>query len=258
MSAGVLIFKNNDDAGRLYVVKQHEWFPKKDISKVSNQNPRKFYYDDNSTFIEWGEKIRQKQIVAGSVSDISKDVRAIFEQQGILSIIAIPIFVEETWWGIMFLEDFVQERVWSDAEKDSLSAGADILGATIARQQIQDALLEAKATLEQRVEERTRELKDQVTARQQALAKLAEGPGVSCGNVPGPRAWPRWPTGVLHNVGNVLNSVNVSCDLIMDQVRESRVANITKLADLMAAHSPGEFGPVFFQMTPGAGRSRPT
>jgi len=41
-------------------------------------------------------------------------------------------------------------------------------------------------------------------------------------------------TGVLHNVGNVLNSVNVSSNLIMNQVRESRIANITKLADLMA------------------------
>jgi hypothetical protein len=33
-------------------------------------------------------------------------------------------------------------------------------------------------------------------------------------------------TGVLHNVGNVLNSVNVSSTLICDQVRNSRVARL--------------------------------
>jgi two-component system, NtrC family, sensor kinase len=42
-------------------------------------------------------------------------------------------------------------------------------------------------------------------------------------------------TGVLHNVGNVLNSVNVSANLIRDQVRESKVAGLSKAAELMAA-----------------------
>jgi PAS domain S-box-containing protein len=36
-------------------------------------------------------------------------------------------------------------------------------------------------------------------------------------------------TGVLHNVGNVLNSVNVSATLVIDQMRESKAGNLTKL-----------------------------
>lgn len=39
--------------------------------------------------------------------------------------------------------------------------------------------------------------------------------------------------GVLHNVGNVLNSVNVSCTLIMDQLRESSVGDVSKVAGLI-------------------------
>lgn len=50
-------------------------------------------------------------------------------------------------------------------------------------------------------------------------------------------------TGVLHNVGNVLNSVNVSARLITDQLRSSRVASLGKLAELVASekHRLGEF-----------------
>ena len=50
-------------------------------------------------------------------------------------------------------------------------------------------------------------------------------------------------TGVLHNVGNVLNSVNVSCTLVVDRVRQSKVANLPKLAALIQAQngSLGEF-----------------
>jgi len=44
-------------------------------------------------------------------------------------------------------------------------------------------------------------------------------------------------TGVLHNVGNVLNSVNVSCTLVVDRVRHSRVANLTKVAAMLEAQN---------------------
>jgi PAS domain S-box-containing protein len=43
-------------------------------------------------------------------------------------------------------------------------------------------------------------------------------------------------TGVLHNVGNVLNSVNVSATLIRDRTKRSRVPNLAKLAGLLEEH----------------------
>jgi two-component system, NtrC family, sensor kinase len=42
---------------------------------------------------------------------------------------------------------------------------------------------------------------------------------------------------VLHNVGNVLNSVNVSAALANQQVRKSRIANLHKVATLLADHA---------------------
>jgi PAS domain S-box-containing protein len=43
-------------------------------------------------------------------------------------------------------------------------------------------------------------------------------------------------TSVLHNVGNVLNSVNVSTTLVAEQVKKSKVANLTKAVALMNEH----------------------
>ncbi|HUU85281.1 MAG TPA: hypothetical protein VM243_17415, partial [Phycisphaerae bacterium] len=40
-------------------------------------------------------------------------------------------------------------------------------------------------------------------------------------------------TGVLHNVGNVLNSVNVSATLVREKVRKSQVADLTEITALM-------------------------
>ena len=44
-------------------------------------------------------------------------------------------------------------------------------------------------------------------------------------------------TSVLHNVGNVLNSVNVSCSLIADKVRNSKVANLNKAMAMLRDHT---------------------
>jgi PAS domain S-box-containing protein len=43
-------------------------------------------------------------------------------------------------------------------------------------------------------------------------------------------------TSVLHNVGNVLNSVNVSSSLIGDAIKNSKVGNMAKAVALMRAH----------------------
>jgi PAS domain S-box-containing protein len=44
-------------------------------------------------------------------------------------------------------------------------------------------------------------------------------------------------TGVLHNVGNTLNSVNISAGLLNDQLRHSRVSGLHKTASLLREHS---------------------
>ena len=43
-------------------------------------------------------------------------------------------------------------------------------------------------------------------------------------------------TNVLHNVGNVLNSVNTSASVVMDQVRSSKMKGVSRVVDLLEPH----------------------
>jgi len=84
----------------------------------------------------------------------------------------------------------------------------------------------ANESLEQRVEERTRELKNTQselldTARQAGMAEIA--------------------TNVLHNVGNVLNSVNISADLVTRRLRASKAQGLGKAMQLINEH-PDDLG----------------
>ncbi len=50
-------------------------------------------------------------------------------------------------------------------------------------------------------------------------------------------------TGVLHNVGNVLNSVNVSTTILHEQVQQSKTSHVAKVRDMLQQHKGnlGEF-----------------
>ncbi len=61
-------------------------------------------------------------------------------------------------------------------------------------------------------------------------------------------------TSVIHNVGNVLNSVNVSSALISDKVQNSKIGNLTKAAALIEQHQ--DHLPEFFGTDP-KGRQLP-
>ncbi|MGL1932859.1 MAG: HAMP domain-containing protein [Desulfotalea sp.] len=180
----------------------------------------------------WEIRLKENDIVTTVMGEMTDAEHHFLSTLDICSLIIIPVFVENSLWGVLALEECNYERIWTDAEEDSLRTVADMLGATITRQQTQIALLDAKATLEQRVSERTQELQGQVLAKEVALSDLASAQS-SLVEMSRAAGMAEVATGVLHNVGNVLNSVNVSCTLLIDQLRDSSVDNVSKLVGII-------------------------
>jgi signal transduction histidine kinase len=183
----------------------------------------------------WVELLKDGQIVTVTPARLEKPRRDLIDGR-IRSTIFVPVVVAGEWWGIVAFDDFVQEREWGEAERDSLRALADMLGASIARHRVRTALEEAKETLEQRVLERTGELREQIEAKDRAHAELAAAQQrlITLSREAG---MAEIATGVLHNVGNVLNSVNVSTTLLAGRIRESRVDNLIALIGMLEQHS---------------------
>ena len=152
-----------------------------------------------------------------------------------LSEIIAPILAGEVIWGALVVQDCKHDRKWREVEQDSVRAVAEMLGASIVRQRARQALFEAKSELEHRVAERTRELREQIVAKDLAHAELEEAQKrlIELSRLSG---MAEVATGVLHNVGNVLNSINVSSTLIADRLRTSRVSQLKDLARLLREH----------------------
>jgi len=75
--------------------------------------------------------------------------------------------------------------------------------------------ISARRDAETRLEEMHRTLVD--VSRQAGMAEVA--------------------TGVLHNVGNTLNSVNISTSLVTDRLRQSRVSGLARATHLLREHT---------------------
>jgi signal transduction histidine kinase len=95
------------------------------------------------------------------------------------------------------------------------------------------ASLEAlNASVEQRVQERTCELEKEVRERTETQSKLEETHNQLL-QVSRQAGMAEVATGVLHNVGNVLNSVSVSATVVCDRLRQSEVEDLRTAAAML-------------------------
>lgn len=113
--------------------------------------------------------------------------------------------------------------VWSKLHRWRAEQAANFA----ALRQAEEELLVAHNGLERRVKERTEQLEQMHkqlldVSRKAGMAEVA--------------------TGVLHNVGNVLNSVNVSATVVGERIGKLKVAGLAKAVALLHEHAPDPDG----------------
>ena len=149
------------------------------------------------------------------VEDASRDDRFSHDRYlagcACCALLALPILNQGAPLAVLILENRLCRGAFTGALLDAATLIAGQLAVSL-----ENALLYRR--LEERVRERTRELEE----AQGELMRAARHAG---------RA--EIASNVLHNVGNVLNSVNVSAGALMQRLKGSRVAGLAKAVQLM-------------------------
>ena len=91
-------------------------------------------------FERWRSELPAGKPIGGFVAAMPQVERDFFEQRGILSMLALPIFVEGAWYGFMGFMDRTTERNWSREDIRSLKTAAQILGVYLHRKRVTEAL----------------------------------------------------------------------------------------------------------------------
>jgi GAF domain-containing protein/HAMP domain-containing protein len=249
----VYIVENDHPAdGTLESSKRYQWVAPGIQSTLANWQSFQWVGSGQE---EVARRLAAGQVVVTDLSHRDEPVRTPLDSP-IRRIILTPIEVGGIWWGLMGFDECIRDSEWGEAEKDSFQAVTDMFRAAISRQDAKQALLDANENLERRVLERTHELEKQVTAKAEANLQLAEAQQHLM-DLSRQAGMAEIATGVLHNVGNVLNSVNVSATIVANKIRESRIGNLLTLTGMLQEHS-GDL-PDFLNQRPQrpAGRALP-
>ena len=170
----VYIFKKEEYQGEEVVSQIYEWVAP-DIQPQLGNDELVNVPVDSSVFGRWKQLLNKRMNVISIVRLIENDEeREILGGQNIKSVLAIPIFVRDVWWGFVGLDDCREERVWSESEINALGMLAFNLGGAIYRRNVEDELNSLNINLEQRVKDRTLSLQQEISERIYAEELLRE------------------------------------------------------------------------------------
>ena len=149
------IFESHTDAdGEPRGTLRYEWVAKGIPSQMGNLSLQAIAYRTVG-YGRWIDALRRGEPVHGHTREFPKSERWALWEQGILSVVVVPIFVEGRFWGHIGFDECREEREWSAAEIGALGAAGGTLGAAIRRRKTEDRLRQSEERYRAVVEQAT-------------------------------------------------------------------------------------------------------
>ncbi len=134
------IFANHPGAdGITRTSLRYEWVAPGVTPQADNPNLQNFHWQEDG-FGRWEEELSGEHLIMGHVDQFPPAEQELLRAQDIKSILVVPIFVGQEWWGLVGFDECLREREWSLAELEALKAAASILGAAFLRERAERAL----------------------------------------------------------------------------------------------------------------------
>ena len=118
--------------GRSLISQKFEWTsggitPEIDNPILQNLDWQTLGYDQSAAILLQGG------IISGVVSSFPADEQSLFIDQGIKSVLLVPIFSRNEFYGLIGFDDCITERQWSPVEIEALKIAAGLFGAATSR-----------------------------------------------------------------------------------------------------------------------------
>jgi PAS domain S-box-containing protein len=119
----IYVFENHtDEANRCFMSQKAEWCGEGIKPEIDNPTLQNLSYDN--FFPRWAQALARHEIVNGIVADFPESERVILEPQGILSILILPLTVNDECFGFIGFDNCVEARFWEESQVALLQAVA--------------------------------------------------------------------------------------------------------------------------------------
>ena len=140
----VYLFENVEDkvTGESFLSQRFEWTNEGTFPQINNPELQNMPFSEE--FPEWYKLLSNGDTLSGLVTDFSEKERRFLESQDIISLIVVPIFVNDHFWGTVGFDDCKKEIQWTTNELSVLKALAGSIGGSISRRTIENELINSR------------------------------------------------------------------------------------------------------------------
>jgi signal transduction histidine kinase/CheY-like chemotaxis protein len=136
----VQIWKNSTEGDCLFYTEVCEWTEGRYRETVSETNV--FSYRDSLP--EWEERLSKGEFIDGILRTMPEKERDRLAPYGIISILVIPVFLQNMFWGFVSFDDCHREREFQEGEKSILRSGALLIANALMRNEMTQSLVQAR------------------------------------------------------------------------------------------------------------------
>lgn len=195
------LFENSrDNNGDLFSSQRFEWSAMGVPPEINNPDLQGIPMAMYGEAVDYLSENKVYQTIVSNLDDV--ELKGLLEGQEIKSILLIPIFVKQDFWGYVGFDDCTQEKVWSEAEAALLLSFADSISNALERKNLEENLFQSM-----------QQAKDANLAKSEFLANMS------------------------HEIRTPLNGVIGFSDLLMrtslDETQRNYLKSITQSGNLL-------------------------
>lgn len=143
----VYVFMNySDEEGNIHTSQCYEWAAEGITPQINNPDLQHINLRE-AGFVRWEQQLSKGIIIHGALRELPASEQEILQNQNILSLAVVPIFVEKHWWGFIGFDECKYERRWQESELDALQIVANIFGSAEARARTEHRLVRRQQAL---------------------------------------------------------------------------------------------------------------
>ena len=137
----VTVWKNFIQDGEFCCMQAYEW-----CDKVETQHGKKHTIISKYSEVipTWEERLRSGKCINTFVKDMDPVEKIHLQKQGVVSILVVPIFIGEEFWGYVGFDDCISERVFTEAEEYTLQSASRLIASALLREEMTNNLVAAK------------------------------------------------------------------------------------------------------------------
>jgi signal transduction histidine kinase/CheY-like chemotaxis protein len=138
----MFVRKNEERDGLMYTVPVYRWPAGETGCGVDDELMNDVAYDE--TIPSWWNSLKAGITINRHVSDLPDIEREYMTRFGIKSILMIPVFIDNEFWGFLSIDDCRRKRLFNDTEKGILNSAGLLIVSSILRNDSTENLIKAR------------------------------------------------------------------------------------------------------------------